>query len=42
VYLTDAFSDADYDSAEKQRMLELLGNDPSHRGGAGRGAPGSP
>jgi hypothetical protein len=39
-YPTDVFSDAEYDSADKQRMLQLLGNDPSHRGGAGRGAPG--
>ncbi|HET7502408.1 MAG TPA: hypothetical protein VFK02_15420 [Kofleriaceae bacterium] len=36
-YPTDTFSDAEYDSAEKRRMLELLGNDTSHRGGAGRG-----
>jgi hypothetical protein len=35
-YPTDAFSDAEYDSAEKRRMIELLGNDLSHRGGAGR------
>ncbi|HEU4733163.1 MAG TPA: hypothetical protein VFT22_34960 [Kofleriaceae bacterium] len=41
-YPTDTFSDAEYDSAEKQRMLELLGNDAAHRGGAGRGDPGSP
>jgi hypothetical protein len=36
-YPLDVFSDAEYDSAEKQRMLQLLGNDPTHRGGAGRG-----
>jgi hypothetical protein len=36
-YPTDAFSDAEYDSAEKRRMIEPLGNDLSHRGGAGRG-----
>jgi len=41
-YATDVFSDAEYDSAEKQRMIELLGNDSTHRGGAGRGDPGSP
>jgi hypothetical protein len=41
-YPTDAFSDAEYDSAEKQRMIQLLGNDLSHRGGAGRGDPGGP
>jgi hypothetical protein len=35
-YATEQFSDAEYDSAEKQRMLQLLGNDPTHRGGAGR------
>ena len=37
-YPTDAFSDAEYDSADKQRMIELLGADHTHRGGAGRGA----
>ncbi len=36
-YATDVFSDAEYDSADKQRMIELLGRDSSHRGGAGRG-----
>jgi len=36
-YPSDAFSDAEYDSADKQRMIELLGNDNGHRGGAGRG-----
>jgi len=40
-YGTEVFSDAEYDSAEKQRMIELLGNDSSHRGGAGRGDPGT-
>jgi hypothetical protein len=40
-YPTDAFSDAEYDSAEKQKMLELLGQDKNHGGGAGRGSPGS-
>jgi hypothetical protein len=38
-YPTEMFSDAEYDSAEKQRMIQLLGDDPTHRGGAGRGAP---
>jgi hypothetical protein len=37
-YPPDAFSDAEYDSPEKQRMIELLGQDSNHRGGAGRGA----
>ena len=41
-YPTDAFSDAEYDSAEKQRMIQLLGSDPTHRGGAGRGDPRGP
>jgi hypothetical protein len=46
-YPTDVFSDAEYDSAEKQRMIELLGKDGTHRGGAGSGGadsgePGSP
>jgi hypothetical protein len=36
-YPTDVFSDAEYDSADKQRMIELLGRESSHRGGAGRG-----
>jgi hypothetical protein len=40
-YATEVFSDAEYDSADKQRMIELLGNDHTHRGGAGRGDPGS-
>jgi hypothetical protein len=35
-YPGDVFSDAEYDSAEKQRMIQLLGSDTSHRGGAGR------
>jgi hypothetical protein len=34
-YPTDAFSDAEYDSPEKQRMIDMLGNQPTHRGGAG-------
>jgi hypothetical protein len=41
-YVTDAFSDAEYDSADKQRMIELLGRESSHRGGAGRGDPTPP
>jgi hypothetical protein len=36
-YPTDAFSSAEYDSVDKQRMIELLGHDNGHRGGAGRG-----
>ena len=39
-YPADAFSDAEYDSAEKQRMIELLGADQNHRGGAGRSSGG--
>ena len=35
-YPTDAFSDAEYDSPEKQKMIELLGDDRNHGGGAGR------
>jgi hypothetical protein len=35
-YPTSAFSDAEYDSADKQKMIELLGQDQNHRGGAGR------
>ena len=35
-YPTDAFSDAEYDSPEKQRMIELLTRHPGHTGGAGR------
>lgn len=38
-YPTDVFSDAEYDSADKQRMIELLGNDRTHGGGAGRRGP---
>jgi hypothetical protein len=34
-YPPDAFSDAEYDSPDKQRMIELLGQDRNHRGGAG-------
>jgi hypothetical protein len=41
-YPADAFSDAEYDSADKRRMIELLGSDTSHRGGAGRGDTGTP
>jgi len=41
-YPVDAFSDAEYDSADKQRMIELLGADHSHRGGTGRGDPAAP
>jgi hypothetical protein len=37
-YPTDAFSDAEYDSPEKQKMIQLLGQDRNHQGGAGRGA----
>lgn len=36
-YPTRAFSDAEYDSADKQRMIQLLSQDNGHRGGAGRG-----
>ena len=36
-YPTSAFSDAEFDSADKQRMIQLLGQDNGHRGGAGRG-----
>ena len=35
-YPTDAFSDAEYDSPDKRRMLELLGQDRNHGGAAGR------
>jgi hypothetical protein len=38
-YATSDFSDAEYDSAEKQRMIELLGNDRNHRGAAAGRAP---
>ncbi|HEX3482041.1 MAG TPA: hypothetical protein VHT91_43805 [Kofleriaceae bacterium] len=37
-YPPDVFSDAEYDSPDKQRMLELLGQDRNHRGAAGQGA----
>jgi len=37
-YPPEAFSDAEYDSPDKQRMLDLLGQDRNHRGGAGRSA----
>jgi hypothetical protein len=37
-YPASAFSDAEYDSAEKQRMIQLLGQDQNHRGGAGSGS----
>jgi len=33
-YPTDAFSDAEWDSPDKQRMIELLGHDRNHGGGA--------
>jgi hypothetical protein len=33
-YPADAFSDAEYDSPDKQRMIELLGADQGHRGAA--------
>lgn len=31
------FSDAEYDSPEKQKRIELLGQDRDHRGAAGQG-----
>ena len=34
-YPSSAFSDAEYDSPDKQRMIQLLGQDANHRGGAG-------
>ncbi|HEY0480467.1 MAG TPA: hypothetical protein VGD37_23285 [Kofleriaceae bacterium] len=34
-YPSDAFSNAEYDSPDKQRMLDLLGQDRNHGGGAG-------
>jgi hypothetical protein len=37
-YPPDVFSDAEYDSPDKQRMIELLGQDRNHRGAAGGGA----
>ena len=33
-YATDEFSDAEWDSPDKQRMIELLGQDRNHGGGA--------
>ena len=36
-YATTDFSDAEYDSADKQRMIDLLGNDRNHRGAAASG-----
>jgi hypothetical protein len=41
-YATEQFSDAEYDSPEKQHMIQLLGSDASHRGGAGGHAPPQP
>lgn len=38
-YRTDEFSSAEYDSPDKQRMIDLLSNDRTHRGGAGGGGP---
>ncbi|HEX3759189.1 MAG TPA: hypothetical protein VHW23_10800 [Kofleriaceae bacterium] len=35
-YPPEAFSDAEYDSPDKQRMLDLLGQDHNHGGAAGR------
>jgi len=37
-YPTSAFSDAEYDSPDKQRMIQLLGQDQNHRGAAGQGS----
>ncbi len=34
-YPPDVFSDAEYDSPDKERMIELLGQDRNHRGAAG-------
>lgn len=34
-YQTEQFSDAEYDSEDKRRMIDLLGADNQHRGGAG-------
>jgi hypothetical protein len=36
-YPADRFSDAEYDSAEKQRMIELLSQNRNHGGAAGPG-----
>ena len=42
-YPTEAFSDAEYDSPEKRRMIDLITNDRAHRGAAaGAPAPGEP
>ena len=35
-YATTDFSDAEYDSPDKQRMIDLLTNDRNHRGAAGQ------
>ena len=35
-YPVTAFSDAEYDSPDKQRMIQLLGQDQNHRGAAGQ------
>ncbi len=37
-YPPDVFSDAEYDSPDKQRMIELLGQGQNHRGAAGQAA----
>jgi len=37
-YATTDFSDAEYDSPEKQRMIDLLTNDRNHRGADGASA----
>lgn len=39
-YPPDVFSDAEYDSPDKQRMIELLGQDRNHRGADGQGTDG--
>jgi len=39
-YATDAFSGAEYDSPQKQKMIELLGQGQNHQGGAGRSSGG--
>jgi hypothetical protein len=38
-YATTDFSDAEYDSPDKQRMIELLSNERNHRGAAAGRAP---
>jgi hypothetical protein len=38
-YANDDFSDAEYDSPDKQRMIDLLGRDSTHRGGGSHGEP---